>query len=103
MRGVSRGGLLPLRSSVIVVADLIPPEQARTMGRRHGDAFGASLARLDERAAMGRIQSLRAVLLAGRERLRADGFSPEEAQAWAEGYLAGFDPHAKAWFGSRRA
>jgi hypothetical protein len=86
---------------VIVVADLLTSERARTRGRRQGDAFGASLAGLDERAAMGRIQSLKAVLLAGKDRLRADGVSPEEAQAWAEGYLAGFDPHAQVWFAAR--
>ena len=84
------------------MTDPIPPERARIMGRDQGDAFGASLAPLDETAALGRIQSLRAVVLAGKRRLRADGFSPEQVQAWAEGYVAGFDPHARAWLRTNR-
>ena len=80
------------------MSDQAPLDQARILGRDQGDAFGASLAPLDERAALGRIQSLRSVILAGKRRLRTEGFSPDQIQAWAEGYLAGFDPHAKAWF-----
>lgn len=89
---------LPSPRTGFLVSDQAPLDRARTTGRDQGDAFGASLAPLDERAALGRIQSLRAVVAAGKRRLRADGFSPEQVQAWAEGYLAGFDPHAKAWF-----
>jgi hypothetical protein len=80
------------------MADPTPLEQVRADGHRQGRAFGASLTPLDEKAALGRIQSLRAVILAGKRTLRASGYSPEEIQAWAEGYVSGFDPHAKAWF-----
>ena len=73
-------------------------EQFRADGCRQGDAFGTSLAALAETAALGRIQSLRAVILAGKSTLRTQGCSPEQAQAWAEGYVSGFDFHAKAWF-----
>ena len=73
-------------------------EQFRADGCKQGDAFGSSLEALDETAALGRIQSLRAVILAGKRTLRAQGCSPEQAQAWAEGYVSGFDFHAKAWF-----
>jgi hypothetical protein len=78
--------------------DLASLQQHRADGQKQGDAFGASLAGLGTTAALGRIQSLRAVILAGKWTLREDGCSPEQAQAWAEGYVSGFDPHAKAWF-----
>ncbi len=76
-------------------------EPFRVKGRQQGDAFGASLAGLNEQAGVGRIQSLRAIILAGKTTLREDGCSPEQAQSWAEGYVEGFDPHARAWFEAR--
>ncbi len=75
-------------------------EQFRADGQRQGDAFGASLPTLSPSAALGRIQSLRSILLAGKRTLRGEGHSPEHAQAWAEGYVSGFEPHAQAWFGT---
>ena len=81
------------------MGDVAPLEQFRADGQRQGDAFGASLASLDEQTALARIQSLQTVILAGKTTLRENGRSAEQVQAWAEGYLAGFDPHAKAWFG----
>ena len=78
-------------------------EPFRAQGRQQGDAFGASLAELSEQSAISRIQSLRAVILAGKKTLREDGCSPEQAQSWAEGYVEGFDPHARAWFEARGA
>lgn len=76
-------------------------EQFRATGRQQGDAFGVSLAELDEPAALKRIQSLRAVILAGKKTLREEGCSPEQAQSWAEGYVEGFNPHTRAWFEAR--
>ena len=81
------------------MGDVTPLEQFRSDGQRPGVAFGASLDSLNEQIAPSRIQSLRTVILAGKTTLRENGRSAEQAQAWAEGYLAGFDPHAKAWFG----
>jgi hypothetical protein len=74
-----------------------PLEQSRADGQRQGDAFGASLASLSEQAALGRIQSLCFVILAGKRTLCEAGRSPEQAQAWAEGYVSGFEPHTREW------
>ncbi len=76
-------------------------KQFRATGRQQGDAFGISLAELSGQAAVGRIQSLRAIILAGKRTLREEGCSPEQVQSWAEGYVEGFDPHARAWFKAR--
>jgi hypothetical protein len=83
------------------MSDLLTTDEFRVDGWRKGGAFGASLASPPGSAGISRIQSLRLVVLAGKRSLHEQGCSSEKAQAWAEGYVSGFEPHAELWFQTR--